>query len=342
MTRSSVRLGAICLGASLVSGCGSSSLGSPVQSGERVSSAQSAIRTPALIAVTRSGELKYWPFGPHGGGSRDIQVIGRVPGLAGAGSMAANGNVVAIVSGKLPGVFLYDVTMKTKRTLKDPYGTPFDVAIDTSANIFVLNYNASGDNVTMYRAHSSQPLELSCQYIQYGKAIAADNEGDVFVNGSQNDPRRVFTGVVEIPNGPNGPQPGKCARLSLGEIGYPGGLAVDPKTDDLIVLSDPDQCAGGVEGLMTIYPKPYTEVHSRSVNLNGNCVGIIRLDATSSRVFALDVPYPQLRTHERQRPNGEINGLVILQRSYPDGNDMGRYLRENPTGFTTIPNTLPN
>jgi hypothetical protein len=334
MTRSTWRLATICLGAGLAAGCTTTTSTNPFQppagppslvSGmQRLAADNQAIPTPALIGVTRRGVLKYYAMGSHGSGRP--HVIARVAHLHGASSMAANGDDLGIVRQNPAGVVRYNVKTQAETTLSDPNGTPIDIAIDKRANLFVLNIAGSSGNVTMYRANSSKPVELNCQYIGLGEAIAADNEGNIFVNGYD----QSFTGVVEIPNGPHGPQPQKCKRLALQpENGYVAGLAVDPKTDDLIVLDDPDLCAGGEEGRMTIYPKPYRASTGHFVDLNGNCVGQMRLDATSSTVFAFD-----------QTVSGAIS--YIIQRSYPDGRDMGTYRNGDLSGITTIPNTLPN
>ena len=334
MTRSSWRLATICLGAGLVAGCTATTSTNPPQSpggppdsvfgSERFGAGPQSIQTPALIGVTQRGVLKYYAIAPHGSGRP--HTIARVPHLHDASSMVANGDNLAIVRQNPPGVVRYNVKTQAETILSDPNGTPIDLAIDTNGNVFALNIAGSSGNVTMYRANSSKPIELNCQHIGLGEAIAADNEGDIFVNGYD----QSFTGVVEIPNGLKGPQPGKCKRLALlPENGYVAGVAVDPKTDDLIVLDDPDLCAGGEEGRMTIYPKPYQQSTGRSVDLNGNCVGQMRLDATSSIVFAFD-----------ETVSGAVS--YIIQRSYPDGRDMGTYRNGHLSGITTIPNTLPN
>jgi hypothetical protein len=292
---------------------------------ERPGVAHHALPTPALIGVSYGGVLKYYPIKPHGG-SRP-EKIGKIPHLRRAAGMVADGNELAIASQSPPGVVLYDVTTQAQSTLPDPNGIPLDIAIDKNANLFVLN--VQGDdrgNVTMYRANSAKAIELNCRYIGFGEAIATDNEGDVFVNGYQ----QSFTGVVEIPNGPKGPQPDRCGRLDLRpENGYVAGIAVDPKTDDLIVLDDPDLCAGGQEGRMTIYPKPYSRNTAHAVDLNGNCVGQMRLDATSRILFAFD-----------ETVSG--GDSYILQRGYPGGRIMGSYRRGDLRGIATIPNSLPN
>jgi hypothetical protein len=327
----SPRFIALCAGAALAAGCAVSSTGSSVPSPlgpssnsvfSGVNAAQDALKTPALIAVNANGALESWPIRP--GGGTHPQILSNP--LAQAFGMVANGHVVAIANEHPSGVVVYNVTTKNKRTLPDPYGVAVDIAIGKNAALYVLNF-ASPANVAMYPAGSSQPKKLVCNVLGNGQAIAVDNEGDIFINGYGRD---NATGVFEIPNGPNGPQPNKCAALHLqAEPGYVAGLALDPKTDDLIVLDDPDLCAGGVEGRMTIYPKPYRANTGHSHDLGANCAGGIRLDATSSLVFVGD-----------QDVSGSYT--FVLQRSYPNGRDMGTYFGNSPGSFTTIPNTLPN
>jgi hypothetical protein len=57
--------------------------------------------------------------------------------------------------------------------------------------------------------------------------------------------------------------------------------------------------------------------------------GPMRLDATSSIVFAFDETVSGGRSY-------------IIQRSYPGGRDMGIYQNGDLSGITTIPNTLSN
>ncbi len=333
MAYSFARCAAVCL-ASLVAGCASAIPTNPARqvaqlpgsadSHRDVGARPRAIATPALITVTYNGILKYFPATPEGG--RKPQTIAKIAGLRSASSMAANGHVMAILRQAPTGVVLYNAATKAKRVLSDPYGVPADLAIDKNATLYVLNRATSADNVTMYRARSSQAVELTCKYLDNGVAIAADNEGDVFVNASGPN----FKGVVEFPNGPNGPQSGNCKKLKLQpELGYVAGLAVDPKTDALVVLDNPGYCSGGIEGQMTIYPKPYKPSSGRSVDLNGHCVGLMRLDATSSTVFAFD----------RLSASGHA---VVIARNYPDGGGSATYRHNYIAGFTTLPNTLPN
>jgi hypothetical protein len=332
----SSRLTMLCAGAALVAGCTASAATSPivrrpvesahsVYSPSVLNALNDALRSPALIAVDyRTGALEYWPIRPTGG--EHPRTLTRPLGLSGLPNMVANGHVVAITNANPPEVIVYDLKTKSESILPDPHGVPIDIAMDKNATLYVVNLTKSSSNVTVYPAGST-PSVLACQYMTDGVAIAVDNEGDIFVNGY--GPAN-FTGVVEIPNGPNGPQPQNCTKLALKpELGYVAGLAIDPKTDDLIVLDNPSFCAGGSEGRMTIYPKPYQRSTGHARVIGSNCSGWLRLNATSTVVFVEDQ---------------SIGGATtfILQRTYPDGRHLGTFTRGNPVGFTTIPNTLPN
>lgn len=331
----SSRLTTLCVGAALVAGCAASAAISPIQrplesahsayASSVLDALNDALKSPALIGLNyNTGALEYWPIRPIGG--NHPRTLSRPLGVGGSGSMVANGHVVAITNAYPPEVVTYDLKTKNKSTLPDPYGTPIDIAIDKSATLYVVNIAKSKSSVTMYPV-GAPPRDLVCQYMTIGEAVAVDNEGDIFVNGYG---PAGFTGVVEIPNGPSGPQPQNCTKLPLkAELGYVAGLAIDPKTDDLIVLDDPSSCAGGAEGRMTIYPKPYQKSTGRSRVIGRNCSGTLRLNATSTVVFVGDA---------------SVSGgySFVLQRTYPDGRDLGIYTGGSPIGFTTIPNTLPN
>jgi hypothetical protein len=151
-----------------------------------------------------------------------------------------------------------------------------------------------------------------------------DDEGDVFVNQDG-----AVAGIVEIPVGPSGPEPARCRRLHLrGEPGYAGGVAIDPKNDDLIVADDPGSCAGGRNGRITIYPKPYARATARVRELRAKCAGAIKLDSTSRLLFVMD-----------ENRSGES---LVVQASYPQGSPLGTYQGGKPSGVATIPNVLPN
>ena len=326
-----------CAAASLVtlaSGCNAIAPGGPVSPAgafpaagttQAASAKRDTIRTPALVVVTPNGILKYYPVKASGG--RQPIEITKVPGVRRASSMAADGRELAIADQGKPGVVLYDLTTKTARVFTDPYGVPIDVAVGRNADVYLLNEaGSSASSVVRYPAYSREPEEITCKDLVRGVAIATDNEGDVFVNGYG----AKSAGVVEIPNGPNGPQSGRCERLALQpEPGYVAGLAVDPKTDDLVVVSDPETCSGGIEGELSIYPKPYDQRTAHSTSLNGRCVGLVRLNASSSSIFAFD------------RTSAFAHAYVI-QRSYPQGSGDATYRHKYVGGFTTLPNALPN
>lgn len=283
------------------------------------------IQTPALLIITPNGILKYYQIGANGG--RKPVVVAKVPQLHEAAAMAADGRLLAIADEGKPSVVLYDLNTKAAHELADPYGTPIDVAVGRNGDLYLLNEAGSlSSTVVRYPAHSRQPAPLTCEALVRGVAIALDDEGDVFVNGyGLRKP-----GVVEFANGPSGPQSGHCTRLSLlPESGYAAGIAVDPKTDDLVVVSDPGSCSGGLEGLMTTYPKPYSQRTARSAYLNGHCVGSVRFNASSTMIFALD------RT-------SEFAHAYVIQRSYPQANGDASYRHRYLGGFITLPNSLPN
>lgn len=285
----------------------------------------SALTRPALIAADGdTGTLEFWPISSRGGDSP--QTISPPLGI-GFADLAAHGNVVAIAASS-QGVILYNVATGAQATLPDPFGTAVGITIDKNENIYVANLTQPTDTIVMYPSHNRQhPRDLSgCGFIKFAYGVAADNEGDVFV--------AVFTPkfaarIVELPIGPNGPDPHRCMPLTLKSSGGYSGLIIDPKTDDLVTLDNPDQCAGGIEGRMTVYPKPYQKATGRSRALGANCSGGIKLSADSSTVFVGDE---------------DVSGsfTFILQRSFPDGRDEGVYANGQPGGFTTIPNTLPN
>lgn len=329
----SSRLTTLCVGAALAAGCAASAATNPIlrplepahssYASSTLGALNGALKSPALLALNyQTGALEYWPIRSSGG--HGPRTLSRPLGVFG-GNMVANGHVVAIVNQHPPEVVLYDLKTKSESTLPDPYGTPIDIAVDKNSTLYVTNIAKTG-NVTMYPAGGS-PKELVCRHMSTGEAVAVDNEGDIFVNGYG---PAGFAGVVEIPNGPSGPQPQNCMRLALkSELGYVAGLAIDPKTDDLIVLDDPSSCAGGSEGRMTIYPKPYHKNTGRSRVIGRSCSGTLRLNADSTLVFVED-----------QSVSGGYT--FILQRTYPDGRPLGVYTGGSPAGMTTIPNTLPN
>jgi hypothetical protein len=289
-----------------------------------VSPALPRLKEPALITADfYGGDLEYWPIRPKGG-DRPTAFSG--PISATAYGMAADGNVVVIANYHPAEVITYNVKTKVKTVLPDPYGIPYDMAVGKNGTLYAMNLAS----VTVYRHGSKNPASLSCSSIVKSEGIAVDNEGDVFVIGYPSG--SVPALVIEYPAGST-----QCIMPHLRpERGYAGGVAIDPKTDDLIVVDNPDQCAGGSEGRMIIYPKPYSPRTAQVHNLHVlYCAGTIRLNAGSTKIFVADA------TISAGFPK-------IDQRSYPAGRDEGTY-QSSPSGysgsfgaFTTIPNALPN
>jgi hypothetical protein len=281
------------------------------------------LTAPALITLdSATGDLEYWPI--RQGGDQPKQLSASL-GIFQPYGLAGNGNVVAIANYSPPEIVTYNVKTKATTSLPDPAGGPVDIAIGKDGTIYALNIS----NVAVYPPRSSQPSTLGCQYISDGLAVAVDNESDLFVNGYGPG---GFMGVVEFPAGSK-----TCAKVPVRkEQGYLGGIGIDPKTDDLIVIDDPDLCAGGIEGEMLVYPKPYGHRIGHKKDLNVQyCAGTFRLNATSTMIFVSDATvsagYPLIE--QSSYPGGQFEGTYQAG-PLPSGDAFG--------GFTTIPNTLPN
>ncbi|HEY1867544.1 MAG TPA: hypothetical protein VGG70_04555, partial [Candidatus Cybelea sp.] len=289
--------------------------------------ARSAFQTPILIALDGStGRLEYWPL--HRGGSAHARWLSESLGITYSTGMVADGDQLYIASDNPKGIVTYNVDTKLKGIIADPYGEPLDLAIGKDAALYSLHSNT----VLVYPAGSSQAYQLSCQYMTLGEAIAVDNESDVFVNGY--GPGQ-FEGVVEYPVGSTG-----CTKLPLKtEIGYATGLGVDPNNDNLVVV-DNVYCAGGREGRMIVYRRPYGSKIGHVRNLKANCPGQFRFDATATVMLFGDT-YPELRSMKVQR-RVCIAYSCVDQRTYPNLRHDRTYVSGYPKGFTTIPNTLPN
>jgi hypothetical protein len=325
----------MCLAAvAIVAGCSMSPTAGPLRQSvlpqnsglapSAIDDSSQLLKGPALIAVDGNvGALEAFPMRP--GGDNHPHLVTK-PGIFGYGEIVSNGRVIIGLSQNSPGVIVYDMTTHTYKTLPDPNGTPVDTAIGKDSSIYVINFVKGPTNVTWYPGGSANPKKLMCAVQTTSENIAVDNEGDIFLNGYDSN----GIGVVEIPRGPNGPEPGKCKALNLQtENGYEAGIAIDPKTDALITLEDPDLCAGGEEGRMTIYPKPYKANNNQVHDIGQNCTGGLRLNRDSTIIFTGDE---------------DVSGsfTYVIQSSYPDGRFMGTYHGGQPGGFTTIPNRLPN
>jgi len=279
---------------------------------------------PMLVAFDNtSGRIVFWPM-KKGGGSHPTPLSPPL-GLTSIAALAGIGDTIAMAQQFPAGVVLYDLKAQTMRSFPDPFGVPLDIAVGKDLSIYVVNAAHTGSSVTWYQPPAHKPVELVCGVMPLGESVAVDNEGDIFEQGYGR--RNAF--VAEIPNGPNGPEPQDCVKLPLRtNMGYTGGIVTNPANDDLITLDDPDLCAGGREGRVTTYPKPYNADTAKSRVVGYNCSGGLRINADATRVFFGDTDVSE-------------SFFFILQRGYPNGEDEGIY-HGLTSGLTTIPNTLPN
>ncbi|HEY2475631.1 MAG TPA: hypothetical protein VGI19_12645, partial [Candidatus Cybelea sp.] len=257
----------------------------------------------------------------NGPGGTPITLSGSL-GTYEANAMAANGNVVIVASYAPAELIEYNVKTKQEAIVPDTFGAPSHVAVDRAGTIYAL----SAHEVGVFPKGSSQPYELTCKELSGSEpfSLAVDNESDVFVETGYGS----FRGVVEFPVSSSN----NCVKLHLGRERDPGGIGIDPKTDDLIVVDNPGECAGGDEGRMTIYPKPYAAGTSIERHLHAQyCAGGFRLDKTSTHIYVSD------STVDESYP-------LIDVRSYPDGKGRGAYSDYSAYlgGFTIVPSALPN
>lgn len=284
--------------------------------------APNSLQKPALVTFDyNTAGLAYWQI--QHDGSMTLQSLSGSLGLSDVYSMAADGDTVIIANPSPAEVVKYDIDTQSETAMSDPYGNPRDVAVDRHGNIYALNTTS----VTVYKPGSSAPSELTCSQLSDGLEMAVNNEGAVFVDGYGSG---SFAGVVEFGSGST-----KCKVLHLRTTrGYIGGVGVDPKTDDLIVIDDPSFCAGG-GARMVIYPKPYEQRTSREHTLSATyCAASFRLSADSTRIFYADASVSDAIPiiDQARYPSGKYEGQYWL----------GYYSSVYFSGFTTIPNTLPN
>ncbi len=275
---------------------------------------------PALIAIDElSGDLVYWEVkdGPSG---TPITLTGNL-GTYDANAMVSNGEVVIIASHAPPEIIEYNIKTKVETTVADPFGAPNHVAVDRAGTVYAISQHEIG----VFPTGSAQPFKIGCKELRGGQAlsIAVDDESDVFVASSQTRSTNIF----ELPAG----SPSDCVKLDLKKPSNLGGIGVDPKTDDLIVVDNPGILCSYV-GRLTIYPKPYASGTAKRHTFYANyCAGGFRLDAHSTHIYISD------ETVDESYP-------LIDVRSYPSGSGTESYADYNAYtgGFTLIPSALPN
>lgn len=269
---------------------------------------------PFVVAMNgASTALEIWPL-RQGGGSHP-KAFSDPLGIGAVTALATKGDLIAIAAQNPSRVVLYDFETRGVRTLGDPFGAPTDVTIGSDRTIYVNDVPRSGTSVAVYRPPSHRPVELTCAALQTTIYIAVDDENDIFLQGY--GPQ----GGAEVAEIPAGSQ--NCTGLPLKtDGGYAAGIVVDPKSDDLVTLDDPSLCAGGAEGRMTVYPKPYDIRTATSRVLGFECAAGLRLSADSTYVLIGDT---------------NLSNPLILQRTFPEGGDAGIYHGVNMVGITTVP-----
>lgn len=205
----------------------------------------------------------------------------------------ANGSLL-IANTDASNILEVDAVGKLTRTFRDPREFPVNLATAKDklyvANIFTRSFGP-GD-VVFYDGGADRPsgsLKNSTFYQVIG--IAVDRAGDVFVNNNTQD----FAGgeVVEYAGGT-----GKGSILTNIIVNVAGGLAIDPKSQDLLVV---DQSSATV----SVYAPPYTGSAVRQYSFPA--VIEVALDATGSNLYC-------------SNPNGYID---VYQ--YPSGSFEGSY-----------------
>jgi len=288
-----------------------------------------SLKQPAIVAFdTQTGRLETWPL--QGGKHVGRRFISGPLGFTDVRGMVGNGDVVSMTNYSPAEIVNYNIDTRTVTTLPDPYGGPTDVAIDTQGTLYALDVNG----VAVYKAGSNQPYRLTCDAMVRSHWLAVDNEGDVLVIGELRGYGLSY-GVIEYAAGSS-----TCTSVPVRSEGAPyvGGIGIDPTTDDLIVV-DKVGCAGGHEGSMIIYRRPYGTKTVRRGNLRGNCPGPFRLDATSTHILFPDGS-PELGDSARRRQI--CYKECVTQRSYPGLREVAIRKGGYVGGVTTIPNRLPN
>ena len=124
-----------------VAGCGGGTApgaaGYPVPNLQTTGALAPAFKKPALIAFDfYSGSLEYWPIASDGGSQP--QQLSASLGIDSGYGLVANGNLVAIANYSPAEIVTYNVRTKAQASMNDPYGDPYDVAVDKKGTIYAL------------------------------------------------------------------------------------------------------------------------------------------------------------------------------------------------------------
>ena len=253
--------------------------------------------------------------GPSGSGFIESAPIAKPPGgslrpfffgVDGPGGLAVDNGDLYIANSGASNVLQLHLGSVT-RTLDDSGEAPSDVTVSHGtvyvANIFTFPSLEAG-SISVYEHGSITPTAtLSSPSFFQVIGVKVDGGGDVFVNNN----RKFFSRgqVIEFKAGSSR---GKVLKNIAVKIA--GGLAIDPTTQDLLVV---DQGAKAV----AVYARPYTGSAKATYPFpNGGSSVDVTLDTNASHLYFANV-----------------FGTIDVT-SYPAGKFLGSYTAGNePTGI---------
>jgi hypothetical protein len=230
--------------------------------------------------------------------------------------LAASNDSLWIANTNASNILELNSAGKLTKTLMDRREFPVNLALARSNRLYVANiFNASfaAGNVVYYDSPDRKPtgsLRNSTFYQVIG--IAVDGAGDVFVNNNTQD----FAGgeVIEFPGGS-----GSGTALTNIAVQVAGGLAIDPKTQDLLVV---DQGTGASGASVSVYAPPYTGSAIKTYSFHESVD--IALDKNGSNLYCANV-----------------NGYIDVY-GYPSGSFLGSYADIfEPIGVAVQPAAIP-
>ena len=188
---------------------------------------------------------------------------------------------------------------RTKLTLNEPNGVPFDVAISRNDTVYVADIVDSAGNhgvVSVYKKGATTPSStLTDDGMTTARAVAIDKLGNVFVSCVK---ERQSACIIEFANGQ---MPGKYLDV---QVGIAAGLEFD--TQQNLLVDDP-----GAREIKSFAP-PYEGTRTTAFPLRGSS-DFGKLDAANQNFYASN--FSQGRVDVFSYPSGTYeysisNGLV--------------------------------